>query len=335
MDDGRTQRFNAEETRSDRLSHGYAITVHRSQGATFDTAQRLEDGGGRELAYVSMSRARHHATVWVVADDVDQAVEDLKQSWPREQRQRWAIDTGTPTTDPAAVEHDPHVAAPVRNALRHARLTVERDAVAAAIPPDVTAEAQAARDALAAERRALADLDTGGGRWADTKVGAVARIVADTEAQRQEAVRRSNALYASRADVRSAKRDIKHADARLDQVRQRHEALAAPQRGKLHETICGLEADHCALERRAEDRSGWLAAHPETVRRLDHLDTELAVLGGALQLDRDLRDGIDRTPTVHRAHHRTMTQELLDALPAPEPLPPRPVIEGPDLGLGL
>ena len=96
MDDGRLQQFPAEATGKDRMNHGYAITVHRSQGSTVDTAHRLEDGGGRELAYVSMSRARERSTVWIVADDVDQAVEDLRRDWPQERRQRWAIDSGTP-----------------------------------------------------------------------------------------------------------------------------------------------------------------------------------------------------------------------------------------------
>ena len=80
----------------DRLAHGYATTVHRSQGATFDTAHLFADGGGRELGYVAMSRARASAQVHVVADNIGQAVEDLDWDWSRERRQFWAIDTGTP-----------------------------------------------------------------------------------------------------------------------------------------------------------------------------------------------------------------------------------------------
>ncbi|MDQ1394422.1 MAG: hypothetical protein QOF30_3399, partial [Acidimicrobiaceae bacterium] len=37
MDDGRVQRFGTEDTGAERLSHGYAVTVHRSQGSTVDT----------------------------------------------------------------------------------------------------------------------------------------------------------------------------------------------------------------------------------------------------------------------------------------------------------
>lgn len=189
MDHGRLQLFAAEQTAKDRMNHGYAITVHRSQGATVDTAHRVENGGGRELAYVSMSRARERATAWVVADDVDQAREDLEREWPRERRQRWAIDSGTPSTDPAAAERDTGAEPSIRNALHQARLRAERDAVAASVPPDVTAELRTSREASAGERKALADLDKGTGRWAGTKIGDVAEVIADTERARQEAVR--------------------------------------------------------------------------------------------------------------------------------------------------
>jgi hypothetical protein len=77
-----------------------ALTVHRSQGATFDTAHLYADGGGRELGYVAMSRARQSAHMYAVADNIDEAVEDPAWEWGRERRQAWAIDTGhRPTRD--------------------------------------------------------------------------------------------------------------------------------------------------------------------------------------------------------------------------------------------
>ncbi len=36
-------------------AHAYSVTAHRSQGQTVDATYALEDGGGRELAYVAMS----------------------------------------------------------------------------------------------------------------------------------------------------------------------------------------------------------------------------------------------------------------------------------------
>jgi ATP-dependent exoDNAse (exonuclease V) alpha subunit len=65
---------------ADEMAHGYAITVHRAQGATVDTTHTVEDGGGRELAYVATSRGRKRNTVYVEADDLEQAIEDLTQN---------------------------------------------------------------------------------------------------------------------------------------------------------------------------------------------------------------------------------------------------------------
>ena len=137
MDDGGDlRRLEAEEIDDDRLAHAYAVTVHRSQGSTVQRAHALEDGGGRELAYVKMSRARERSTVYVVADDVDQAREDLVREWSAERRPSWVIDSGTPLTDPAAVEASMGVAKPMRDALRRGRTAAERAAIAAVTPPD-------------------------------------------------------------------------------------------------------------------------------------------------------------------------------------------------------
>ena len=76
----------------------------------------------------------------LIADDVDQAAEDLTRDWANERRQQWAIDTGTPCTDPRLAEQDLNVAPTMRAALRQARLTAERCAVEASVPPDVSVE---------------------------------------------------------------------------------------------------------------------------------------------------------------------------------------------------
>jgi conjugative relaxase-like TrwC/TraI family protein len=84
------------EIDDDHLDHAYALTVHRTQGATVDTAHVLADGGGRELAYVAMSRARTNTHVHAVADNLDQARDDLTRDWTTERRERWIHDTGRP-----------------------------------------------------------------------------------------------------------------------------------------------------------------------------------------------------------------------------------------------
>lgn len=137
MDDGHTHTLKSDQIGADKLAHGYATTVHRSQGATFDTAHLYADGGGRELGYVAMSRARHTAHVHAVADNVYQAVEDLTWDWSRERRQAWAIDTGIPTEKerhPLEIEADEQAPGRLRTVLGRARLKAERAAMTATAP---------------------------------------------------------------------------------------------------------------------------------------------------------------------------------------------------------
>jgi hypothetical protein len=166
MDDGRLVRLWGEELNAHRLAHGYATTVHRSQGATVDVAHRFEDGGGRELAYVAMSRARQRSTAWVVADDLEQACEDLMREWSAERRPRWAIDRGTPTVISTAALAQP-VVEPSRTQRRE-RLEAERDALLVMIPPEPRAEIVENSRRLASLERSTRDLEVGRGVWRDT-----------------------------------------------------------------------------------------------------------------------------------------------------------------------
>jgi conjugative relaxase-like TrwC/TraI family protein len=131
FDDGRHESLIGQQLGNDRLDHAYAITVHRMQGATVDRAQVFADGGGRELAYVAMSRARDTSHVYVVADDLDQAVEDLTIEWSTDRRQRWVVDVDEPAVHRAA---RPNLEPRIEGAIRIARLHAERDAVEAVAP---------------------------------------------------------------------------------------------------------------------------------------------------------------------------------------------------------
>lgn len=102
------------------------------QGATVDRAHVFADGGGRELAYVAMSRARDTSHFYVVADDVDQAVEDLAVEWSADRRQRWVLDVDEPAVDDLA--RRPSLARRTESTLRLARLRAEREAVQAMAP---------------------------------------------------------------------------------------------------------------------------------------------------------------------------------------------------------
>lgn len=77
------------------LDYAYALTAHRAQGATYQRAHYLAAGGGRELAYVALSRAREPTVVYAVADGLAQAVDDLKPTGASN-----ATNAGSPTAAP-------------------------------------------------------------------------------------------------------------------------------------------------------------------------------------------------------------------------------------------
>ena len=136
FEDGRQEVLAGDELDDEHLDYAYALTVHRHQAATVDRAHVFADGGGRELGYVAMSRARGPSYIYATADDVDQAVEDLVGEWGRSTRQRWVLDTD------AVAEKDvpahPRLSARPDATVRLARLWAERDAVTA-VTPDATA----------------------------------------------------------------------------------------------------------------------------------------------------------------------------------------------------
>ena len=143
FDDGPTALLVGDELSADRLDHAYAVTVHRTQGATVDTAHLYADGGGRELAYVAMSRARVATNVHVVADDVDQAAHDLTTEWSVDRRRRWTLDVDTPAHPGDRLR--PRLATRVDDTIREARIRAEQEAQQAVSRHDQRSSELAAR----------------------------------------------------------------------------------------------------------------------------------------------------------------------------------------------
>ncbi|MGH9281477.1 MAG: AAA family ATPase, partial [Acidimicrobiales bacterium] len=273
MDDGRTQPFAREETTAEQLALGYAVTIHRSQAATVETAHRYEDGGGRELAYVGMSRARRSSHVYVVADDLDQAVEDLVRDWSAERRPRWAIDTGTPA--PGLMPGHPAASIPPDSALRLARLRAEREAVAAAIPPDPRPLLCSLESRLADLRQATLDLEAGHGRYAKTPEGETARALAEAQrghCQAEDFARMDGMNWRSRRYWRRSEREWA---AEKATAQERFERTAGPEMERLERKIGVLEDGRAELMGQVEERDEWLSTHPEAARRLERLDFEI------------------------------------------------------------
>ncbi|MBO0732245.1 MAG: AAA family ATPase, partial [Acidimicrobiaceae bacterium] len=156
-DDGCEVRLTGEEAGADRLGYGYATTVHREQGATVTRAHLFADGGGRELAYVAMSRARQSTHVWAVADHQPQAVDDLRRDWSTRRTPAWAIDTAVP--HPATLNEKSYRALPADQkarlaALLHAKSIIAGQAITGIGLPDRAATLGQAEQALEAARQA-------------------------------------------------------------------------------------------------------------------------------------------------------------------------------------
>lgn len=191
----------------------------------------MEDGGGRELAYVKMSRAKQRSTVYVVADSLDQAKEDLRREWETDRRLGWVIDTGGPVTDPLSAEMSPSVTRPVRDALRRGRLVAERDAILAVVPPDPSAHIRTdelQRSRLQRDRDGLA---AGKGRYRDHPVADAIRELHHAEVNIARLERRPRQLPLSPGPAQ----DVAVRAGRLAvEPRHRRSCRGRPQRPRAH-----------------------------------------------------------------------------------------------------
>jgi conjugative relaxase-like TrwC/TraI family protein len=267
-DDGRQISLSAEAIDRGHLDHAYALTVHRAQGATYDRAHVYADGGGRELGYVAMSRARDRTTLHTVADDLPQAIEDLHTDWGHENRQRWITDT--PAT--IGAQHRQPIS---DTAAHHERLRQERTELEALAPPDPTGKLYDTRHRVRALRQDLDDLRYGAGRWRGTQVGHAAREKVEAARQHHQAAefaRYPDMSIRMRHRWRKTAREWNTAE--IDATR-RYDELAAPIQHQLETTLSKAERYLGYLEGRASDRAQWLAQHPELEHRLAAIEREL------------------------------------------------------------
>ena len=262
--DGRHLRLSGEATGADRLAHGYAITAHRTQGATVDVAHVLEDGGGRELAYVAMSRARHTSRVYVQAPTPEMGVDRVAWSWSSERRQTWANDQGQPAR------------------VTIAQLEDERRELARQVPPDMSTPLDAARTRLAAAEADLARLHTGTGRWANSPADHAARALTEARTSRDQAAERAAERAAQDGlgpfGRRRAQRDLHRAEQDLTAAKNRWSAEMAPHIEHLGGWRDHLAADVDRLETAARSRREWMDAHPDVLDRINILDRDIAQL---------------------------------------------------------
>jgi conjugative relaxase-like TrwC/TraI family protein len=254
--EGQHVQLGKDQAGSDRLDYGYATTVHRSQGSTTERAHLFADGGGRELAYVAMSRARQSTHIWTVADDLPQAVDDLRRDWSSQRTPTWAIDTGLP--DRATLTRERFQSLPPDQqaclaALLHAETAIAGNAIVGVRLPKRAATLGHAEAALANAQRIRNDLETGTGVWQATEAGRSVRDLTQARHAREQAELASDQSGRWR-DRRGARKEAGVWAQREIDAQQQWETHVAPTITRLDEAIALHQA---CLDRgieRFEDR---------------------------------------------------------------------------------
>ena len=235
----------------DKLGYSFALTAHRAQGATVDATYALADGGGRELAYVAMSRARHESHVHVVAPNPAEADQRVAWAWGQERRQRWVLDQDR------------------RGQL--ANLYIERQDLLASVPPDRSADLGQARQQLASAEQDAEDLRTGNGRWAYGPAAHAARALHQAAAERQRAAQALEIGLRPWARHK-ARRQLREASARLDFAQSEWDRTGQPYANQLETAHHQLATKAAQLEEAQRARDTFMFEHPEVPRRLAELD---------------------------------------------------------------
>jgi hypothetical protein len=268
--------------------------VHRSQGQTCERAHVYEDGGGRELAYVAMSRAKEQTHVYVAADDLGQAREDLARSWQNERRWQWAIDTGTPEVgvEPAT--------------LRREALVVEREILRAALPVDVSAELTQARHERDGAAANLERLRTDRGRTSGGELGR-----ASAELANESQLRFANEWGAERKDVsrksrRTHRESAKEHAGRERAIEPKVAELVRVEERRLTEELERAERKMAPIVEKDVERERWFETHPEVPGRLREIDSEIS--GIDREVDRE-RQAVVRDLYPELELERQRTQE--------------------------
>ena len=251
------------------VGYGYATTIHRAQGATFDTCHVYADGGTHHLAYVALSRARHSTEIHCVADDRAQAVEDLAAAWQRPDPQRWIIDD---QPDPAHADRTPRR---IAEDLLQSRRRVEHDTLED-LRARLTDTTEIAR--LVTIRRELedhqVDLRAGTGAWANSPGGNAGRRLVANQHARDRAVRRAEAPGLSRRDRRALHQEIEQLDEHLARAQAAWQRHGEPVDAR-------LTRDIEAVDERIADQPNVLDQWETGQlldRRLHHLEVELGIV---------------------------------------------------------
>jgi hypothetical protein len=326
--DGREVRLSGEQAGSDCLGHGYATTVHRSQGSTVARAHVFADGGGRELAYVAMSRARESTHAWVVADDLGQAAEDLRRDWSSERTPTWAIDTGLPASDQLTKEAVADLAEEEKMriaAVAHAETKFAARALTATGPLEVAPSLAEARNALRRTEQARADLAAAGGDYQHTDAGRAVAELASAHVARTVAQQAAENSQGWR-DRRSSAKHLDGCIQREAAAQEGWETHVAPEMARLDILVAGQKVT-------LEQLTGCHERQEATARQLFEescsLQRSASRLGAILEEHRNDLYGILRPAVSQRTPVRLRQPPVTSSIATPErPETPTP---GPQL----
>ena len=290
MDDGREQVFEHDELAASKVAYGYATTVHRSQGATCERAHVYEDGGGRELAYVAMSRAREETHVYLAADDIDQAREDLARNWTTERRWQWAIDTGTPQINGQEIEGREKSTEPLNNAepaaLRRHALEAERAMLDAAVPAHVGADLRQATRGREDAARDLNRLRTSEGLYAGGELGRAAEEMFEARWGRGRSQQIAENEYQKRGVRREARHQAAEWDVKEQAAKEKVAVLFDREERRLTEALERADRHVGSLVEKGTERDRWFEEHPEVPGRLREIGAEISRIDSDMDHER-------------------------------------------------
>lgn len=297
-------RLGKDQAGSDRLGYGYATTVHQAQGSTTERAHLFADGGGRELAYVAPSRARQSTHVWAVADELPQAVDDLRRDCSTPRTPTWALDTALP--DPATLTREYLETLPPDQqahfaALLRAETAIAGDATTGIRPPNRADTLGHAEAALAHARQARNDLETGSGLWQTTEAGRAVRDLAQARQARQHAGHASDQGGRCR-DRRAARKETALWAQREADAQQQWDTHVVPAITQLDQAIPLHQA---CLERGAQRFEHRQAAGRAVIDHGLEQQRHAENLARRLDAKRDHLDGLPSPAEMREAAMRT------------------------------
>jgi hypothetical protein len=222
-----------------------------------------------------MSRAKEHTHVYVAADDLDMAREDLGRAWQRERRWRWAIDTGTPEINAPEI-NGKEAEAREPASLRRRALVAERAIYKAAFPVDRTEELRQATSERAAAVRQLERLRIDQGRTAGGELGQAAGELFVARQHRLANERAAHDKDLSRKFRRGARRFAEAAAHKERAAEEKVDGLFALEERRLSDALDVAERKLGALVEKDTEWGRWIEKHPEVPGRLREIGAEIS-----------------------------------------------------------